>query len=206
MNVKTELKFGNRKTKREILKNIDDVIRAVTTALSIAKQLKLLNSNYDCSIGITYGNAFCGCVGLPFHRQEYAVVGDIVNLSARLMTAASQKERGTCIYCDKATKEKAKSYFEFRQLPSIFVKGKSDPIPIYRPSEGGSPRTRGINQSHQVINKTKNKQKTIGRDREKDLIFGYIKSLTTSPGITILIQVQLFSSESSKYIFFFFFS
>lgn len=42
------------------------------------------------AIGITTGNAFCGSVGSA-KRQEYAMVGDIVNLSARLMGVAEKQ-------------------------------------------------------------------------------------------------------------------
>ena len=38
-------------------------------------------------IGVTTGQAFCGIVGNQT-RREYTVMGDVVNLAARLMTAA----------------------------------------------------------------------------------------------------------------------
>jgi len=48
-------------------------------------------------IDVTTGSAFCGDVGNE-ERREYAVVGDIVNLSARLMGKCSWGS----ILCDSA--------------------------------------------------------------------------------------------------------
>jgi class 3 adenylate cyclase len=42
----------------------------------------------ESSIGVTSGTAFCGLVG-GRQRREYTVLGDVVNLSARLMQKAN---------------------------------------------------------------------------------------------------------------------
>ena len=44
------------------------------------------------ALGVTTGMLFCGAVGSS-ERREYAMVGDIVNLSARLMVAARKVRR-----------------------------------------------------------------------------------------------------------------
>lgn len=45
--------------------------------------------------GITSGHVFCGCVG-SVGRYEYAMVGDRVNTSARLMAAVPGKDGLLC--------------------------------------------------------------------------------------------------------------
>ena len=91
---------------------------------------------------LSTGTAFCGTVGSK-DRQEYAVVGDIVNLSARLMVASYKGKHG--ILCDAPTKyfiilliklfsDMAGERFNLQPLPSIMVKGKSEPIPIFIPT------------------------------------------------------------------------
>lgn len=42
-------------------------------------------SNCKCSIGIGTGLVFAGVVGTSGNRREYSVIGDTVNLAARMM-------------------------------------------------------------------------------------------------------------------------
>jgi len=128
------------------LSHEDDAVRAVESALDIYKLLCALkvpflsffSSNTKViaflrqvspSIGVTTGKAFCGAVGSEA-RREYAMVGDIVNLSARLMVAA--RTRGG-ILCDETTHLNSKASINFKTLEDITVKGKKHPIHIYFP-------------------------------------------------------------------------
>jgi hypothetical protein len=61
------------------------------------------------------------------------MVGDIVNLAARLMVAAGKEGAG--VLCDEATYESSRSKLTFTALEPIMVKGKSVPIKIYIPAE-----------------------------------------------------------------------
>lgn len=74
-----------------------DTIYAVEASFSISKVLHE-SFQISASIGITTGYVFCGTVG-PKNRCEYAVIGDTVNLSARLMSAAKKLDIG--ILCDE---------------------------------------------------------------------------------------------------------
>lgn len=58
------------------------------------------NLKLKCSIGVTTGVCFVGLIGNAI-RREFAVLGDVVNLSARLM--ASAKEFPIRLLCDKTT-------------------------------------------------------------------------------------------------------
>ncbi|HEX8202188.1 MAG TPA: AAA family ATPase, partial [Isosphaeraceae bacterium] len=103
----------------------DDAALGVQAALAMSARLGVLG--YRCGVGVTTGRVFCGTVGSPW-RCEYTILGDVVNLSARLMQAAHDG-----ILCDRATVEAARSRLRFEDLPAIAVKGKAEPVAVARP-------------------------------------------------------------------------
>ncbi|KAF0689897.1 Aste57867_18693 [Aphanomyces stellatus] len=93
----------------------------------IRMALYLQEKGVSASIGITSGPAFCGSIGSSV-RAEYAVVGDVINLSARLMSMAAPGQ----ILCDESTHTATLTRFEFDQGTHVMVKGKGDFIVVYR--------------------------------------------------------------------------
>lgn len=81
---------------------------------------------------MTTGLVFTGVVGTSGNRREYSVLGDIVNLSARLMQAACS-ENEYKILVDEETKRDAENKIKFIFFEFRTVKGKSGQIPIYAP-------------------------------------------------------------------------
>lgn len=65
----------------------DDPARAVFAAVELAESLPTLAEGVTARIGVAFGRCFCGVVGSEM-RHEYTMMGDKVNLSARLMTKA----------------------------------------------------------------------------------------------------------------------
>ncbi len=107
----------------------DNEVRAVGCALELQRLVKEeLTFITDQRIGVASGYVFAGAVGSE-RRREYTVMGDVVNLSARLMQAAGSRE----ILIDQPTTLQAEGVFACEKLPAIRVKGKRDPIPICRP-------------------------------------------------------------------------
>ena len=78
------------------------------------------------SIGVNWGPVFAGEVGLPF-RQTYTVMGDTVNLAARLMAKAPHGE----IYATAALLEGSRTTFDYTTPEPFFVKGKKLPIQAF---------------------------------------------------------------------------
>ncbi len=76
-------------------------------------------------IGLHGGHVFAGELG-PASRRQYTVMGDAVNLAARLMAAAPQGG----IYASRALLDCAGPSLCARELEPIKVKGKSAPIDI----------------------------------------------------------------------------
>lgn len=89
-------------------------------------------AGHDAAIGVTTGCCFCGVVGSEV-RREYAVVGDTMNVAARLMDAATRRPAGQRLLCDSATAHAAAARVEFVPLAPIPLKGKAEPLPVLQP-------------------------------------------------------------------------
>ncbi len=108
------------------LSHEDDPMRAVRAAMDIHSRLSSLGM--APSIGVTTGTAYCGVIGSP-GRAEYTMMGGVVNLASRLMSAA-----GGRILCDQATVHAAEAQLGFEQLEPIWLKGRDAPEPVARPT------------------------------------------------------------------------
>lgn len=111
----------------------DDSARAVAAALELRALPVALNFITHVQIGLAYGQVRAGAYGSPMQRA-YGSLGDKTNLAARLMMRADAGE----ILCDETIVQMAQAQFEFESLPPITVKGKTQPVNIYRPT---GPRT-----------------------------------------------------------------
>lgn len=79
-------------------------------------------------IGISTGNLVTGNMGSE-SRMNYTMMGDTVNITARL--EASAKQYGVYIQVGENTYKSVKDKFEWRFLDSVRVKGKKVPIKTY---------------------------------------------------------------------------
>ncbi len=123
----------------------DDPIRA----LACAQQLQA-STRLRLAIGITSDTVFTGPVGSPT-RREYTVIGNAVNMAARLMQAAGP---GT-ILCDQTTAAMAQRQWQLELLPPLTVKGKVLPISAYRFAGQRIPLVAGngrplVNRTHEL--------------------------------------------------------
>ena len=104
-------------------------IKTSSRGLKIA--MRILEKGVPAQIGVTTGFCYCGTIGSR-QRGDFAVVGDHINMAARLMAAAEQGS----LLCDRSTMIAArldKSLF-FGEGKKLQVKGKKDPIRGYSPS------------------------------------------------------------------------
>jgi class 3 adenylate cyclase/tetratricopeptide (TPR) repeat protein len=92
-------------------------------------------------IGVHRGQVFAGDIG-PAYRRTYTVMGDAVNLTARLMAKAKPGE----ILASASVLESARTPFETEPLEPFLVKGKAEPVVAARvlgPSSSETARTAG---------------------------------------------------------------
>ena len=106
----------------------DDTLRAVAAADTFRHPPSELGFQPVHQIGIAQGTMRTGLYGGQA-RGAYGVLGDRVNLAARLMSAAPAGE----IYCDESTARAAGGGWHFAPLPPMRLKGKSSPISVYCP-------------------------------------------------------------------------
>ncbi|MEO8680562.1 MAG: adenylate/guanylate cyclase domain-containing protein [Vicinamibacterales bacterium] len=109
---------------------------AVQTALAMAAALDALNREWqgrgmtplDIGIGINTGDMVAGNIGSDT-IMSYTVIGDAVNLGARLESL--NKEYGTRIIISEATRSRLKGRYDTRPLGEVVVKGKSQAVAIF---------------------------------------------------------------------------
>ena len=112
----------------------DDTQRAVATAVEMQKQIIRLNKKrrkrkeipISAGIGINRGIVVSGNIGSR-DMMDYTVIGDTVNLGARLCSAAGP---GEILVSSTVWKETPKHY-SYKKLEPIKVKGKKNKVSVY---------------------------------------------------------------------------
>jgi adenylate cyclase len=113
-----------------------DADHALNVARDMMRALERLNARraaagqvpIDIGVGLATGEVLAGSVG-SLKRMEYTVIGDTVNLAARLESA--NKHYGTKILLSGATAEALRMPTVLRRLDLIQVKGKTQPTVVY---------------------------------------------------------------------------
>ncbi len=108
---------------------------AIETALKMMKAINLANEErqiaglpvFEVGIGVHGGDVIAGNVGSEF-RMDYTCVGDAVNLTSRLCSAASAGE----ILVSKELFEQSEKKRSHEKMASISVKGKKELVDIVK--------------------------------------------------------------------------
>ena len=126
----------------------DDEGRMLLTLRSVLDA----NRRIPISIGVHRGNVFAGDIG-PFYRRAYSVMGDAVNLAARV----AAKAPAGALYATAAVLDRSPTRFAAEEVEPFRVKGKTKPVQVW--SIGPAVAAR-LNQADQVL------LRLTGRDDE----------------------------------------
>jgi class 3 adenylate cyclase len=114
----------------------DDALRATLAACEVRDVVD--TTPFQLAVGVSSGTALCGVYGNQ-RRQDYGVIGDVMNLAARLM----QRREG--VLSDHATAQLAGSALAWSNAGSAVLKGFGQPVKLARlegsrqqPTAGGT--------------------------------------------------------------------
>ncbi len=115
----------------------DHADRAVRCSLAMIQRLKELQQKWasegktvlDVGMGINTGDMVVGNMGAEGKKMDYTVIGDHVNLAARV--EGLTRQHNNHIIITEFTYEKVKDTVLVNELGSVTVKGKQKPVVIY---------------------------------------------------------------------------
>jgi class 3 adenylate cyclase/tetratricopeptide (TPR) repeat protein len=120
-------------------------------------------------VGVNRGAIFAGDVG-PQYRRTYTVMGDTVNLAARLMARAEAGQ----ILATSDVLERSRTPFETDALEPFYVKGKRLPVQAY--AVGNARRRAGTTSASLPL---------VGREPEIGCFIDAIEGMRTGTGTVI---------------------
>jgi adenylate cyclase len=114
----------------------DDADRAVRTSIAMIRALQAWNAQragegkppVDIGIGLNTDQVVSGNIGSK-KRMDYTIIGDGVNLAARLESAC--KQYGARILISEFTYRALRGTYRTRELDIVVVQGKTKPVAIY---------------------------------------------------------------------------
>ncbi len=114
----------------------DDADRAVRAAIAMMETLNRWNRQrtsegrlpVNIGVGLNTDTVVSGNIGSS-KRMDFTIIGDGVNLAARLESAC--KQYGTKILVSEFTMRKLKGTYREREIDLVVVKGKTKPVSIH---------------------------------------------------------------------------
>jgi predicted ATPase/class 3 adenylate cyclase len=158
----------------------DDPERALRVALdmqdAVAKIGEQFKRKLQVRVGISCGDVIVGGLGGE-HKLDYTALGDVVNLANRLQSQADPGQ----ILASQRIYERAQSSFSFNFLGEIPIKGKVEPVPIYR-------LEKPMREYDKIPMRKKSAVELIGRKTELRLVTNVIEEMQQGEGIIVHLK------------------
>jgi adenylate cyclase len=114
----------------------DDADRAVRATIAMIREMRAWNATrvaqgkkpIDMGIGLNTDTVVSGNIGSP-KRMDYTIIGDGVNLAARLESAC--KQYGARILISENTLVQLKGTYRVREADQVVVMGKTEPVGVF---------------------------------------------------------------------------
>lgn len=118
-----------------LVSEAEDAVNAVSCAVALQERVRSRDrtffrgeaSSLTVGIGMHTGNLVAGNLGSA-RRMDYSVIGDTVNVAARLEGVA----RGGDVVITEVTRDLIGDRFKVEQLEPVLAKGKAEPIHVFR--------------------------------------------------------------------------
>jgi len=161
----------------------DHALRAALAALELRQNLRSLNTELDpqgtplhIRMGINTGPVVVGSIGDNL-RMDYTAVGDTTNLASRLQTMADPDT----ILSSEATYALVQFYLDCVPLGAREVKGKSQPVMVFRIDGARERRTRFDRSLEQGLTGF------VGREQEMGLLQSRWEEVLLGRGQVVLL-------------------
>ncbi|MCL4871795.1 MAG: AAA family ATPase [Anaerolineae bacterium] len=141
----------------------DDPVRAVAAAIELSTPPTELSHISTLQTGIGQGQVYTGGYGAPT-RQTYGVMGNYVNIAARLMSRAAPGQILVTPHIKKGTEH----LFEYAELGEVELKGVLRPMMLYT--------LRGRRQLTELDTlKGRSRVPMVGRDSQRQLLLDQLE-------------------------------
>ncbi len=133
----------------------EEALAAVECGLAMLDEVERMNVDWKglgrpvvkIGCGIHTGLATCGVVGAE-RRLEYTIIGDTVNLSARL--ESTTKEFSVPILISEPTAKLIESKYDVQPLGDVKVKGKTQNTTVFTVSRKGATASAAVTSDNQA--------------------------------------------------------
>jgi len=154
----------------------NDEERALLCALELLGHEEFRFGGLKQRFGVNSGFVFAGTIGTA-QRREYTVMGDEVNLAARIMSSADAGQ----LLISAAVNRKAGKKFDTKLLGERMFKGKSYPVAVYQTL--GRKR-----EDEDIFAKWVSESKAmVGREKEKEILSQVVEKALSGKGQVVSI-------------------